>query len=88
MTIVGTHSCPRGNQILHGNCSLSVSSQLSIAVSCHSSFATTCKDHPVQLWDAFDLQKRASYSPHNQLVCLPSLHSSPPYTSSLLSCAG
>jgi WD40 repeat protein len=34
-------------------------------------FATTCKDHPVQLWDAFDLQKRASYSPHNQLVCLP-----------------
>ena len=33
-----------------------------------SSFATTCKDHPVQLWDAFDLQKRASYTPHNHLV--------------------
>ncbi|CAI8004863.1 Telomerase Cajal body protein 1 [Geodia barretti] len=29
--------------------------------------ATSCKDLPVQLWDAFDLQKRASYSPHNQL---------------------
>ena len=34
------------------------------------SLATTCKDHPVQLWDAFDFQMRASYSPHNELVCV------------------
>jgi WD40 repeat protein len=37
--------------------------------------ATSCKDLPVQLWDAFDLQKRASYSPHNQLDELVSPHS-------------
>jgi hypothetical protein len=35
----------------------------------------TLRDLPVQLWDAFDLQKRASYSPHNQLDELVSPHS-------------
>lgn len=32
------------------------------------SFVTSCKDHPVHLWDAFYYHRRASYVPHNHLV--------------------
>ena len=41
------------------------------------SFVTSCKDHPVHLWDAFYYHRRASYVPHNHLVrtCCLILHS-------------
>lgn len=32
------------------------------------SFVTSCKDHPVQLWDAFTAERRTAYVPHNDVV--------------------
>ena len=34
----------------------------------HFSFVTSCKDHPVQLWDAFTADRRTAYVPYNDMV--------------------
>lgn len=34
------------------------------------SFVTSCKDHPVQLWDAFIAERRTAYVPYNDVVSM------------------
>ena len=37
-------------------------------VHCSLSFVTSCKDHPIQLWDAYSGERRTAYVPYSDMV--------------------